>query len=130
MIKVVCGIIYNDNKIFLCRKKPDKQFGGFWEFPGGKLELNEKPESALKRELYEEISMFVKTLNHYTTVVHKYENFTVELMAYKCEFIKADFKLTDHDKYEWMELHQIIDKKLAPADLSIVQKLMNTNSKN
>jgi len=127
MIKVVCGIIYDNGKIFLCRRNLNKQLGGYWEFPGGKLELNEKSESGLKRELHEELSMSVKILDYYATVIHSYENFTIELIAYKCQFIEADFKLIDHDKYEWIELKKIINKKLAPADIPIVQKLLGNN---
>lgn len=127
MTKVVCGIIYKGDKIFLCRRNPDKQLGGYWEFPGGKIESNEKPEQALKRELNEEISMSVKTLSYFTTVIHEYEKLTIELIAYKCEFIEAEFKLTDHDKYEWLDLKQMINKKLAPADVPILQRLMKIN---
>lgn len=127
MTKVVCGIIYKGDKIFLCRRNPDKQLGGYWEFPGGKIESNEKPEQALKRELNEEISMSVKTLSYFTTIIHEYEKLTIELIAYKCEFIEAEFKLTDHDKYEWLDLKQMINKKLAPADVPILQRLMKIN---
>lgn len=127
MTKVVCGIIYKGDKIFLCRRNPDKQLGGYWEFPGGKIESNEKPEQALKRELNEEISMSVKTLSYFTTVIHEYEKLTIELIAYKCEFIEGEFELTDHDKYEWLDLKQMIDKKLAPADVPILQRLMKIN---
>ncbi|MCK8521474.1 (deoxy)nucleoside triphosphate pyrophosphohydrolase [Aquimarina sp. D1M17] len=127
MIKVVCGIIYKDNKIFLCRRNSEKQLAGYWEFPGGKIEINEKPEQALIRELYEEISMSVKVLNYFAKVTHKYEKITIELIAYKCEFIEAEFKLTDHDLYEWLDVHQIKNKKLAPADVPILQKLLHSN---
>ena len=127
MTKVVCGIIYKGDKIFLCRRNPDKQLGGYWEFPGGKIESNEKPEQALKRELDEEISMSVKILSHFKTVIHEYEKLTIELIAYKCEFIEAEFELTDHDKYEWLDLKQMINKKLAPADVPILQLLMKIN---
>ncbi|MBW1294040.1 (deoxy)nucleoside triphosphate pyrophosphohydrolase [Aquimarina litoralis] len=127
MTKVVCGIIYKDDKIFLCRRNPDKQLGGYWEFPGGKIESNEEPEKALKRELDEEISMSVKELSYFTTVIHEYGELTIELIAYKCEFIEAEFKLTDHDKYEWLDLKQMTNKKLAPADIPILKRLMNIN---
>ncbi|APA64250.1 (deoxy)nucleoside triphosphate pyrophosphohydrolase [Maribacter sp. 1_2014MBL_MicDiv] len=123
MMKVVCGIIYNGDKILLCRRSPNKHLAGFWEFPGGKIELNEKPECGLIRELDEELSISVKKLNYYTTVIHEYENFTIQLIAYKCIFIETEIKLLDHDRYEWMELNNILDKNLAPADIPIVNKL-------
>ena len=58
MLNVVCGILINDNKIFLPKRSsllkimPDK-----YEFPGGKVEENESFKEALKRELYEELSI-------------------------------------------------------------------------
>ena len=45
--------IYDNGKIFICRRKADKSLGGFWEFPGGKVEEEESYEGCLKRELKE-----------------------------------------------------------------------------
>ena len=125
MIQVVCGIIFKAEKIFLCRRSSDKLLGGYWEFPGGKIEENENAQDALKRELFEEIAMIVDILDHYITVRHKYENFEIELSAYKCTFKCSNFDLTDHDKYEWLEPKDIQNKKLAPADLPILNKLLS-----
>ena len=56
LIKVVCGIIYQDNEIFICRRRPEKSLGGFWEFPGGKVEKGEECEISKKSiELMERI---------------------------------------------------------------------------
>lgn len=125
MIKVVCGIINKNDKILVCRIKSEKKLGGYWEFPGGKIESNENAQEALERELVEELDMKVNVLSYFATSVHKYEKFTIELIAYKCEFIEANFKLSDHDKYEWKSVDQIINMKLAPADIPIAEKLMN-----
>ena len=123
IIKVVCGIIYREDQIFLCRRKPHKIFGGYWEFPGGKVEENEKYEEALERELAEELGMKVIVKGHFTTVLHDYEKFTIELIAYSCEFVEASFILTDHDAYEWSYTKDLFDFDLASADIPIVEKL-------
>ena len=58
MIKVVAAIIIDDNKVFATQRG----YGGFksgWEFPGGKVEANETPEDALKREIMEELNVSI-----------------------------------------------------------------------
>ncbi|WP_109852844.1 (deoxy)nucleoside triphosphate pyrophosphohydrolase [Aquimarina sp. AU58] len=123
-IKVVCGIIYNDNKILICRRKPEKSLGGYWEFPGGKVEENESNEESLIRELKEELEMEVNIESFFKSSEHTYENFTIELIAYICNFVSSSFKLTDHDRYEWIEPNELLDWKLAPADIPIAQELI------
>jgi 8-oxo-dGTP diphosphatase len=47
MISVVCAIIEDETGRFLLAKRPEgKCLGGFWEFPGGKLEEGESIEAA------------------------------------------------------------------------------------
>lgn len=48
-IRVVCGVIFNEGRILLCRRKPEKSLGGYWEFPGGKIEVGETEEESLVR---------------------------------------------------------------------------------
>lgn len=123
IIKVVCGIIFKDDKIFLCRRNPNKSLGGYWEFPGGKVEADEKMEDSLLRELKEELGMKVSIGKHFKTVIHNYDSFTIELIAYICQFQEATYSLTDHDKYEWMDKADLNKKKLAPADIPIANEL-------
>ena len=125
IIKVVCGIIYSGDKVFICRRNANKTLGGFWEFPGGKIEKEEKPELALERELKEELEMGVIVNEYFKTAIHKYEKFTIELIAYKCMFIDANFRLVDHDAYEWVKIKELKDWNLAPADIPIAEELMN-----
>lgn len=123
VIKVVCGIIWKDGKIFIARRKPEKSLGGYWEFPGGKIEIGEDPKVALARELKEELGMEVKVLNYFGSNLHHYENFSIELIAYICEFIDASYGLTDHDEYEFVSHIEISKYKMAPADLPFVERV-------
>ncbi len=117
MIKVVCGIIYKEGKIFLCRRKPEKSLGGYWEFPGGKVEAGEAPEAALQRELHEELAMEVTIDRYFGTSRYDYPDFSIELIAYCCTFKRSSFTLTDHDAYEWVKPGELLDWKLSPADV-------------
>lgn len=125
IIKVVCGIIFKDDKIFLCRRNTHKSLAGYWEFPGGKVEANETQEASLYRELLEELGMKVTVGNHFQSVIHAYDTFTIELIAYYCQFEEATYTLTDHDLYEWVDKDNLLDWKLAPADIPIAKALMS-----
>jgi 8-oxo-dGTP diphosphatase len=60
--RVVVAVIQSANGEVLIAERPiGKSFAGYWEFPGGKIEANETPFAALKRELHEEIAIEVIT---------------------------------------------------------------------
>src|SRR5579862_2745609 len=54
---VVAAIIVRERSLLICQRRADQQHGGKWEFPGGKVEPGEDPESALRRELREELAI-------------------------------------------------------------------------
>jgi mutator protein MutT len=57
MTTVVAGVLKQDGKILVCRRRRDQPHPLKWEFPGGKLENGESPEAALIRELHEELGI-------------------------------------------------------------------------
>lgn len=127
MVAVVCGIISNHGKVLICRRKKEKSMGGFWEFPGGKIEDSESPNQTLVRELYEELGMKVKVQDHFTTVTHQYDDFTIKLIAIKCDLVSATYEMTDHDAYEWVRVKELLKWNLAAADIPIANALVVQN---
>ena len=57
VIKVTGAIIQEKNRFLICRRGPDEKAAGLWEFPGGKLEINETLEDCVLRELKEELDI-------------------------------------------------------------------------
>lgn len=58
LVLAVCAILIDqDGRILITERPSDKSHGGFWEFPGGKLQENESPQAALSRELSEELGI-------------------------------------------------------------------------
>lgn len=59
MLVVAAALIRVDGTVLLHRRAFGAVHGGLWEFPGGKVNEGETTESALKRELFEELDILV-----------------------------------------------------------------------
>ncbi|RZJ56021.1 MAG: (deoxy)nucleoside triphosphate pyrophosphohydrolase [Flavobacterium sp.] len=129
MINVIAGIIYNNDKILVARRASHKQLGGFWEFPGGKLEASETHETCVIRELKEEMNIDISVNKYLMFNEHEYSGFSIRLHAYLCTFISGQLKLTDHDQVDWVDVSELSRINFAPADIPIVSKLIEANKK-
>ena len=60
-IPVVALALQDDSGRWLMHlRSEEKDHGGLWEFPGGKVESGEKPVNALIREIEEELGIILK----------------------------------------------------------------------
>jgi 8-oxo-dGTP diphosphatase len=57
VLVVAAALIDAEGRVLLAQRPANKSLGGFWEFPGGKVEPGEAPEAALVRELKEELAI-------------------------------------------------------------------------
>ena len=58
---VVAGALLRDGRLLLTRRPDGDPLAGFWELPGGKVEVDETPEAALAREWHEELGVDVES---------------------------------------------------------------------
>ena len=84
------------------------------------MEKDESEKDCLQRELIEELGMEVKVGEKLGESEHHYENFSIRLIAYRCEFLSATYALTDHDAYEWVSSQELFNYDLAEADLPFI----------
>ena len=83
--RVVVGILQrSDNAVFLQKRRKTQIWGGYWEFPGGKIKDGENPAAALARELHEEIGVIVKTATPWLRRLHHYPQGKVEIHFFAC----------------------------------------------
>ena len=82
-IEVVAAIIKKDNKIFVTQRGYG-EFKDKWEFPGGKIELNETKEEALKREIKEELKASIIIDEFIGTIQYEYEKFNLIMHNFLC----------------------------------------------
>jgi 8-oxo-dGTP diphosphatase len=125
-IEVVAGIIFFGNQV-LCVQRPENKLEYIskkFEFPGGKLEVGETKEDALRRELLEELDILVNIKSFYLTVVHQYPDFELTMHSFKCEVNTKDLTLHEHIDQKWLTIEEISQLDWAAADVPIVDKLI------
>ena len=127
IIRVTAAIIESDGKLLIARRKSeDDIFGGFWEFPGGKIEDGETPEECIARELKEELEIEAKIGTLITSNKHRYPDGIFELLVYRVEHFSGNFVLNDHDEIKWVAIDEISSFEFPPANTPIVNYLKNT----
>ena len=119
-IKVVAALIEKDGKYLIAKRATgDDSVYGKWEFPGGKVEVNEDEFNAIEREIKEEFELEVKACEFLVNNVCKYPNKVVDLRLYRCKYIGGNFKLHDHSEYVWVLKDDILNYDLALADIPL-----------
>lgn len=131
-IEVVAAVIQYQNR-FLCLQRGLSKLDYIskkYEFPGGKIELGESLEEALKREIMEELSVQLDYLEFFTTVKYQYPDFHITMHSFLCPITDPSrIILTEHIDQKWLETNELRDLDWAAADIPIVQKLQKTTSK-
>ena len=121
-IKVVAAIIKKDNKVFATQRGYG-DFAGGWEFPGGKIEEGESPESALVREIKEELDSEIQVGKLFYVVEYDYPQFHLSMNCYICELTKGTLTLVEHNAAKWLSKEELYSVDWLPADRGIVEKL-------
>jgi mutator protein MutT len=125
MIRVTAAILVKDGKVVIAKRKPEDTLAGKWEFPGGKIEIDETPEQCLKREMKEEFDIDVFVGEYLGSSTHHYDHMSIELMAYRAYWEGGEIHLKDHDDVKWISLEQLSEFDFSSADLIFVDKLRN-----
>lgn len=125
-IHIVAAIIFNQDKsqVFITKRPDDKHKGGFWEFPGGKVELDETIEQAMVRELEEEVGIT-------TTEQQLFEHLEFD---YPDKSLKFDFILVtqfegqpygkEGQQGEWVAVSKLDDYSFPEANVPILERVI------
>ena len=131
LIKVVGGILLNNqnSEVLVAKRALDKNNGGFWEFPGGKVEPGESNEAALSRELHEELGVKVKVLDFLCTHIFASEFVRIELHCYFCEVVSGNLQALEHAELRFCPSRELQSLEFTPANsaaLALVTTLLQT----
>ena len=120
---VTAALIRDEDKILIAQRGRSKRFGWKWEFPGGKVRVDETPEDCLQREIKEEINLEILIEEHFCTVHHQYDDFHIELIAFWCSIVGGKLQLTEHEQVRWVTVQEMKQYSFVEADLHLIAAL-------
>jgi 8-oxo-dGTP diphosphatase len=123
ILAVCCGIIEESGKVYAFRRGGGMKMPGKWEFPGGKVEAGESAESALHRELLEELLIKVEILECMEVVHHDYPEFTIHLIPFRARILEGTIQLIEHDAFQLGTIAELRDLDWADADIPVLNQL-------
>ena len=124
MVVVIC-ILKKREQFLICSRPKGKEFAGWYEFPGGKVERNEYLIESLKRELLEELSIKLNTRN--MIFLESYEikrkNKKILLNFFITNKWSGRIKNLENQRIKWVDLKKIREFKILKSNKKIINTL-------
>ncbi len=124
-MNVVCAVIDDGEGRYLACLRPDgKHLGGYWEFPGGKVDPGESPQTALIRELAEELAVRVEVGRPMAPVLWNYGDKRIRLLAFHCRIVSGEAQALEHEEIRWCRPEKFGELRWAEADIPILGEIL------
>ena len=120
---VVAAVIKKDNLYLVVQRNRKKHMGLKWEFPGGKVNENEKFDDALKREICEELSISINIKKKIAEENYKDEKINIVLHYYLCSLKTGLIQLNEHENLAWVEKKDFKKYDFAEGDSDMLSLL-------
>lgn len=119
------ALIDPDGRVLLAQRPEGKSMAGLWEFPGGKVEPGETPETALIRELQEELGIetWNSCLAPLTFASHSYDSFHLLMPVFACRRWQGIVRPVEGQKLAWVHARDLRDYPMPPADIPLIPVL-------
>jgi 8-oxo-dGTP diphosphatase len=128
LLVAAAALINPAGRVLITQRPWRKQLGGLWEFPGGKVELGEAPETALVRELKEELDLTVEpdALDPFAFASHAYPDFHLLMPLFTVERWTGEPKPDPNavQAFKWVVPADLRTHPMPPADVILVDRLI------
>ncbi len=123
-LKVVAGILRDTSgRVLIAERVDDGPFHGLWEFPGGKIGVEETREAALARELIEEIGVQPLVSEHFMSLQHEYPDRHVSIDFFLVTDWHNEPTGLEGQQLKWVSADALDAENLLPADWPVVEGL-------
>ena len=116
------ALIDVDGRVLLAQRPAGKSMAGLWEFPGGKVEPGETPETALIRELQEELGIdtWSSCLAPLCFASHSYDDFHLLMPLFACRKWHGIPTPQEGQVLKWVAVNNLRDYPMPPADIPLI----------
>ena len=127
IVEVALGYVFDQQGRVLVAQRPmEKDFGGLWEFPGGKLEEGETPKDALTREMHEELGINVEPKQVFDHYDYRLDSGAVlRFYPVLCAWTPQPVHLTEHLDFRFVGASDLATLALAPPDHEALRLLIS-----
>lgn len=127
LLVAAAALVDPDHRVLIAQRPPGKTFEGLWEFPGGKVEASERPETALIRELNEELGITIEEtcLAPLTFASHAYPDFHLLMPLYICRRWQGLVTAREAQALKWVRPSALRDYPMPPADSPLIPALID-----
>jgi 8-oxo-dGTP diphosphatase len=120
---IACVISNADGDLLICQRPPQKRHGGLWEFPGGKIEADETPFVAARRELEEELGVSVTAVGDLRFSIH--DPGSLFVIEFYTVMIDGNPHCLEHTALEWVRPNDLLTRRLAPSDRRFAESFLS-----
>jgi 8-oxo-dGTP diphosphatase len=122
--RVVAGILVRGDEILCCQRAESDPMPLKWEFPGGKIEANESPEEALRRELTEELGIDAEIGALVETIRHSYKpGVVIELRFFRVDRWSGEVQNIVFNEVRWVQRAEMTALDFLEADKPLVAEI-------
>ena len=125
LLVAACALVDADGRVLVAQRPPGKAMAGLWEFPGGKLGVDETPEAALIRELREELGIDTEAscLAPLSFASHAYDGFHLLMPLYVCRVWRGDPAAREGQALRWARPRELRRLPMPAADKPLIPAL-------
>jgi 8-oxo-dGTP diphosphatase len=124
LVNVVAAVIQREGRYLITRRSEGTHLAGLWEFPGGKVDQTEAPETALRRELREELGVDSTVGELIETVTWTYPEKTVRILFFRCT-LHGEPCSQEGQEMRWADGQTLSTYTFPDADRRLVERLSN-----
>ena len=123
-VQVAVAVIENAQGEFLIAKRPSHlHMGGYWEFPGGKVESDETVFMALQREIREELNLQIDSAVPFIRIPFQYPEKLVVLDVWRVTEYSGEAMPMENQLLKWVSFDDLSLYPFPPANRSILTAL-------